>query len=190
MAKVDWLADLQEHARAVAALAAELPALTAIADAITACLKADGRLYLCGNGGSAADCQHVAGEFVGRFLRERRPLPAVALTTDSSILTAVANDYGYEHAFARAVTALARPGDVVACISTSGKSPSILNAAQAALANRATPVAFTGSKPSALAELCQLKFQAPTAHTPRIQEIHLLAWHLICDRVEAATCDG
>ncbi|CAN5258306.1 hypothetical protein BH11PLA2_BH11PLA2_11230 [soil metagenome] len=185
---VDWHADLTEHLRAAEAMATHLPLLATIADRITYCLQNDGTLYLCGNGGSAADCQHVAGEFVGRFLRERRPLPAVALTTDTSILTAVGNDYGYDQIFSRQVTALARAKDIVAGISTSGNSPSILKAIASARANGAFTIGFTGEKENALGGLCDITFRAPSLQTPRVQEMHLFAWHLICDKVEAAFC--
>lgn len=182
------LADaVRDHIRAAALLLDRgLPALEAIAARISACLRGGGTLYLCGNGGSAADCQHVAAEFVGRFLRERRPLPAVALTTDTSALTAIGNDYGFEQVFARAVAALAKPGDVVAGISTSGRSPNVLAALREAHAVGATTIGFTGEAASPMDELCDLIFRAPSAHTPRIQEMHLLGWHLICDQVEAA----
>lgn len=188
---VDWLAQIREHERAVAALASDCEAvLQPIADRLIQCLKSGHTLYLCGNGGSAADCQHVAGEFVGRFLRERAPYPAVALTTDTSILTAIGNDYGYDAVFARQVTALAKPGDVVAGISTSGRSPNVLAAIAAAKANGASTLAFTGEAGGPLAEQCDLAFRSPTTHTPRIQELHLLAWHLLCDAVEEALAHG
>lgn len=166
-----------------------VPTLEVIAETLRNCLRNGGTIYLCGNGGSAADCQHVAGEFVGRFLRERRPWPAVALTTDTSILTAVGNDYGFEQVFARQVRALARPGDVVAGISTSGKSPNVLLAIEAAKTIGAATIAFTGAPGGPLAELTDVAFRAPSSHTPRIQEMHLLAWHLLCDRVEEALAD-
>lgn len=188
---VDWLKDVREHQRAVEAFAQQLErVLRPIADCFIQCLANYRTIYLCGNGGSAADCQHVAGEFVGRFLRERRPWPAVALTTDTSVLTAVGNDYGYEQVFARQVSALAKPGDVVVGISTSGKSPNILKAIEAAKVNGATTLAFTAESGGPLAEMCDLAFRAPSKHTPRVQELHLLAWHLICDEVEEALSRG
>jgi D-sedoheptulose 7-phosphate isomerase len=187
---VDWLSDIRDHIRAAEAMSENVSILQSIADRITESLRGGGTLYLCGNGGSAADAQHVAGEFVGRFLRERRPLPAVALTTDSSILTAIANDYGYDQVFARSVTALAKPGDIVAGISTSGKSASILSAITAAKAAGASSIGFTGEAESPLSQICDLTFRAPSRHTPRIQEMHILAWHLICDRVEEALAGG
>jgi D-sedoheptulose 7-phosphate isomerase len=179
---------IRDHLNCVQELYDAIPTLESIAKLFTACLSNGGTIYLCGNGGSAADCQHVAGEFVGRFLRERRPLPAVALTTDTSVLTAIANDYGYETIFSRQVRALAKAGDVVVGISTSGKSPNVLNAVAAAKELNAATVAFTGSKDSPLAADCDLAFRAPSGHTPRVQELHFLAWHMLCDKVEEAMC--
>ena len=141
-------------------------------------------IYLCGNGGSAADAQHVAAEFVGRFLRERRPLPAVALTCNSSILTAIGNDYDFSQVFSRQVEACAGPRDCVVGISTSGRSPNVLEAMRAARRVGAATVGFTGAAGTVLAAACDECLMAPSTSTPRIQEAHLLAWHLICDLVE------
>ncbi len=181
---------IRDHIRCCEAMLALVPTLDAIAAQLTACLMSGGTIYLCGNGGSAADCQHVAGEFVGRFLRERGPYPAVALTTDTSILTAVGNDYGFEAIFARQVLALAKPGDVVVGISTSGKSPNVLSAIAAARTTSAATLAFTGEDGGPLAAMCDLALKAPSTHTPRVQEMHLFAWHLLCDKVEEAMCHG
>jgi len=141
-------------------------------------------LYSCGNGGSAADAQHVAAEFVGRFLLERRPLAAVALTTNTSILTAIGNDYDYSEVFSRQVRALVKPGDCVTGISTSGRSKNVLRALEAAREIGAVTIGFTGGIGSPLRELCDECFVVESASTPRIQECHLLAWHLICNMVE------
>jgi D-sedoheptulose 7-phosphate isomerase len=184
--RVSFTESIQDHLRCVEALLGQIPTLDAIAAMFIECLQNGGTLYLCGNGGSAADCQHVAGEFVGRFLRERRPLPAVALTTDTSVLTAIGNDYGYEQVFARQVLALTRPGDVVVGISTSGQSPNVLAAIAAAKQRKARTLAFTNASDNPLAAQCDLAFRAPSPHTPRVQEIHFLAWHLLCDKVEEA----
>lgn len=175
---------IRQHQQCVEAMHGQLADLYDIAEAITAALAKGHTLYLCGNGGSAADCQHVAGEFVGRFLRERKAYPAVALTTDSSILTAVGNDYGFDQIFSRQVQALAKPGDIVCGISTSGKSPNVLAAIEMTKSLNVKTLAFTGHGGNPLAAMCDLAFRAPATHTPRIQELHLLAWHLLCDRVE------
>lgn len=162
-----------------------LPTLVQIAQALTRALRAGRKMLLFGNGGSAADAQHVAGELVGRFLRESEPWPAIALTTDSSVLTCVGNDWEFADVFARQVRALARPGDVVAGISTSGRSPNVLRGLEAARRIGAVTVGFTGAEAREMAALSDLCFCAPAQSTPRIQELHLLAWHTICEIVEA-----
>ncbi len=143
-----------------------------------------GTLFLCGNGGSAADAQHLAGEFVGRFRTERRALPAVALTTDTSVLTCIANDYDYESVFARQVEALVRDDDVLWAFSTSGTSANVLKAAKAARRKGARIIAFTGRKRSPLENLADLCLCADAPVTARSQEIHQLAYHIVCDLVE------
>jgi len=158
--------------------------LVAIAEMIVQSLQAGGTLYLCGNGGSAADAQHIAGEFVGRFRRERRALPAVALSTDTSILTCIGNDYDFERVFARQVEALVRPGDILWAFSTSGASPNVLRAAETAQRQGARVIAFTGRANSKLEALADLCLCAEAALTARSQEIHQLAYHIICDLVE------
>ncbi|MFN3820774.1 MAG: D-sedoheptulose 7-phosphate isomerase [bacterium] len=157
-----------------------------IAHQLTEALQKGGKILLCGNGGSAADAQHVAGELVGRFARERRALPAIALTTDTSILTALGNDYGFERVFARQVEALSHPGDILVGISTSGKSPNVLEALKIAKEKGLKTIGFTGGNGGLMVDLCDLCFIAPAHRTPRIQEIHIAAWHLICDLVEKA----
>lgn len=180
-------AAVREHQRLVVRVVEEhTPTLLGIADRLTAKLRAGGTIFLCGNGGSAADAQHVAGEFVGRFLKERRPLPAVALNANSSILTAIGNDYDFEQVFARQVKALARPKDVVVGISTSGKSPNVIAAMRAAREIGAETVGFTGEPGEPLGAACDVCFKVPSGLTPRIQEVHILAWHLICEVVEEA----
>jgi D-sedoheptulose 7-phosphate isomerase len=149
-------------------------------------LRAGGKLLVCGNGGSAADAQHWAGELVSRFHYDRPGLPAIALTTDTSILTAIGNDYGYERLFARQVEALGRPGDVLFAISTSGRSPNILAALQAAKERQIVTVGFTGASGGAMKALCDLCLCIPSDSTPRIQEGHEVLGHAICAMVEAA----
>ena len=158
--------------------------LVDMSEMIVGSLKAGGTLYLCGNGGSAADAQHVAGEFIGRFQTERRALPAVALSTDSSVLTCVANDYDYDSVFARQAEALVRQGDVLWAFSTSGASPNVLKAVEVAKRKGGRIIAFTGRKDSALEAAADLCLCADAPATARSQEIHQLAYHVICDLVE------
>jgi len=166
-------------------LAESLPTLARVAVAIVHALRTGHRILLFGNGGSAADAQHVAAELVGRFAREREPWSAIALTTDTSILTAVGNDWEFADVFARQVRALGRPGDVVVGISTSGRSPNVLRGLAAGRALGAYAVGFTGGAGGAMRDACDLCFCAPADTTPRIQELHILAWHAVCEAVEA-----
>jgi D-sedoheptulose 7-phosphate isomerase len=184
MHDVHLLTQHQDSIAVISALGGHLDSIAAIAAKLSDCLAGGGTIYLCGNGGSAADAQHVAAEFVGRFLRERRPLPAVALTCNSSILTAVGNDYGFAEIFSRQVRACVGTQDCVVGISTSGRSPNVLAALAAARERGATTIGFTGSAGDELAAVCDLCLRAPSTHTPRIQEAHVVAWHLICDLVE------
>lgn len=138
------------------------------------------KLLLCGNGGSAADCQHVAGEFVNRFLIDRPALPAIALTTDTSTLTAVGNDSSFEQIFSRQIEALGSPGDVLMAISTSGNSPNVLAAINTARKKEIAVIGLTGEKGGKMAHLCNWLIAAPSAHTPMIQELHLACEHLFC----------
>ena len=163
--------------------------IAAVAEAITRALKQNGTIYLCGNGGSAADAQHIAGEFVGRFCRERKALAAVALSTDTSILTSVANDYTYEKVFARQVEALVREGDILWAFSTSGASPSIIAAARLAKEKGAQVIAFTGQKNSELEKIADICLCAENQSTARSQEMHQLAYHIVCDLVERYFAD-
>jgi len=160
-------------------------ALERTIDLVAEALRAGRKILLFGNGGSAADAQHIAAEFVGRFARERPALPAVALTTDTSALTAIANDYGYEQVFARQVQALGNRGDVALAISTSGRSPSVLRAVEACRERGVRTVGLTGGDGGPLAgtvEIC-LRVSAST-HSARIQETHILAGHVICELVD------
>jgi len=159
-------------------------AIHAIADVITQALRNGGKLMLAGNGGSAADAQHIAGEFVSRLNFDRNPLPAIALTTDTSVLTAIGNDYGYEHVFERQVRGLGRPGDVLIAISTSGRSPNILAALKAARETGITAIGFTGGGERAMTAYCDLCLAAPCMETPLIQQIHIVCAHAICEIVE------
>jgi D-sedoheptulose 7-phosphate isomerase len=167
---------------------AQTPALrTALAgavDACGACLRGGGIVFCAGNGGCAADAQHWAAELVSRFQMERPGLAAIALTTDSSILTAIGNDYGFERVVARQVEALGAPGDVFVAISTSGRSANILRAVEAARARSLRVIGFTGEGGGDMAALCDFCLQVPSADTPRIQEGHSFLGHLLCALVE------
>lgn len=143
----------------------------------------------CGNGGSAADAQHMVGELVGRFLREREPWPAIALTTDSSILTSISNDYGFDHVFQRQVAAFGQPGGVFVGFSTSGESRNVLNAAREARYRDMRVVAFTGQTPSSLSTAADIVLSVPVTSTPLVQEVHAVLLHVVCDMVEAELAD-
>ena len=159
--------------------------LVAAVEMATTALRAGNKLLFAGNGGSAADAQHWAGELVSRFYYDRPGLAAIALTTDSSILTAIGNDYGFDYAFARQIEALGRDGDVFVAISTSGNSPNILRAAQAARERGVRVIGFTGETGGKLAPMCDLCFRIPSNETPRIQEGHEFVGHLLCALIEA-----
>ncbi|WEJ71902.1 D-sedoheptulose 7-phosphate isomerase [Pseudomonas sp. PSE14] len=166
--------------------AALLSQVQEAANSITNAMRKGNKLLLAGNGGSAADAQHIAGEFVSRFAFDRPGLPAVALTTDTSILTAIGNDYGYEKLFARQVQALGQPGDVFMCYSTSGSSKNILLALEQAKSMGLTCVGLTGNKGGPMHDLCDHVLAVPSGSTPKIQEGHLILGHIICGIVEVA----
>jgi len=159
--------------------------IAAIVDVVTRAFRAGGKVLIAGNGGSAADAQHIAGEFLSRLNFDRNPLPAIALTTDTSVLTAIGNDYGYDRVFERQVRGLGRPGDVFIAISTSGRSPNIIAALEAAREIGLATIGFTGSGVRAMAPFCDLCLSAPSDETPQIQQIHIVAAHTICGLVEA-----
>lgn len=163
-----------------------VPSIAQVADLLIETFRRDGCLYLLGNGGSAAEAQHVAAEFVGRFRQNRKALPAIALNTDASILTAVANDVDFAQIFARQVEALVRPGDVVAVLSTSGMSPNVIEAVRVARRQGAKTLGFTGNRQGTLIQHVDLAIEVPLGDTARIQEAHLVIWHIICDLVERA----
>ncbi|HTV26492.1 MAG TPA: D-sedoheptulose 7-phosphate isomerase [Xanthobacteraceae bacterium] len=155
-----------------------------IAETITQALRDGGKILIAGNGGSAADAQHIAGEFLSRLNFDRNPLPAVALTTDTSVLTAIGNDYGFEKIFERQVCGLGRSGDVLIAISTSGRSSNVLAALQAARKIGITTIGFTGGGERAISTHCDHCLAAPSNETPLIQQIHIVAAHAICGLVE------
>jgi len=156
----------------------------AAADATLRCLRAGGKVLLFGNGGSAADAQHVAAEFVGRFMRERRAVAAIALTTDTSIVTSIGNDYSFDRVFARQIEALGRKGDVAIAISTSGASPNVLAGVEAANAAGLTTIGVTGKDGGALGKAVSIHVNVPEQDTARIQEVHRTLLHIVCELVE------
>ncbi|MCF7811895.1 D-sedoheptulose 7-phosphate isomerase [bacterium] len=164
-------------------------ALLKISETIAETLKNGHKLLLFGNGGSAADAQHVAAEIVGRFEAERKAFPAIALTTDTSILTAVGNDYGFEQVFSRQLEALANKGDVAVGISTSGSSENVIKGLEKAKEMGAICIGFTGGRGGAMPGICDICFIAPADRTARIQELHIAAWHIICEMVEKDLVD-
>ena len=154
------------------------------AQKIASCLKNGGKILVCGNGGSAADSQHFAAELTGRYKKERKALAAVSLTTDTSILTAIGNDYGFERVFARQVEALGKKGDVLVALSTSGTSPNILAAIEAAKKAGMAVIGLTGAEGGKMKGACDICICAPSQNTPRIQEAHITIIHIICELVE------
>ena len=155
-----------------------------IAETMVKSIRSGGKILIIGNGGSAADAQHFAAELINRFLMERRPLPGLALTTDSSNLTSIANDYSFEQVFAKQVEALGKEGDVLLALTTSGSSPNILKALERANAQSMATVSLTGPDSGRLAELCDICLTVPNPATPRIQEVHHLVLHLVAEIIE------
>lgn len=174
-----------EHLALFKGLDALLPQIDAVAQRLRLCHQNGGKILLMGNGGSAADSQHIAAEIVGRYKKERRGLAAIALTTDTSILTSVGNDYGYDYIFARQIEALCQPGDVVIGITTSGNSINVVHAIEEAKRIGATTIALTGGSGGKLATLCDFSLIMPSNDTPRIQEAHIFVGHSLCDLLEA-----
>ncbi|MCA0294478.1 MAG: SIS domain-containing protein [Actinobacteria bacterium] len=186
MSAADILAEHVEGHRAAAAAMEPLTGqIAAVADALIACFRAGGTVYTCGNGGSAADAQHLTGELIGHYRRDRRPLRAVSLATDPTVWTCIANDYSDRVVFSRQVEALARPGDVVCGFTTSGNSANVVEALKAAKANGATTVLFGGRTAGAAGAHADHQLLAPAAITPRVQELHTLMLHMISDVVDA-----
>ncbi len=158
--------------------------ISQIADLSVNALRSGHSLYLMGNGGSAADAQHISGELVGRFKKDRKPLPALALTTDTSVLTAIANDYGYDLCFERQIEAFVKSGDVVFGLSTSGNSVNIINAAILAGKKGANTIAFTGRDGGRLKDIVDICLKIPSSDTAHIQECHMTVGHIICSIIE------
>lgn len=160
--------------------------LVQIAITLSEALQKNHKLFLCGNGGSAADAQHIAAEFIGRFKRERKALPALALTVDTSVLTSLANDYGYETIFVRQLEGLSSCGDVLIGFSTSGNSLNVVKALQWAKKSGCITIGFTGMGKGMMQDYCRFILAAPSKETPRIQELHITWGHILCDLVEEA----
>ena len=181
-----FLEAFKESKRLDALLSSEeyLEKLAMMCKIITESLKAGGKLLICGNGGSAADSQHLAAEFVGRFMKERQALAAIALTTDTSIMTAIANDYSYDVIFKRQVEALGNKGDVFLGLSTSGNSPNVLLAAEEAKRKEMKVLSLLGKEGGKIKDISDVAFIIPSSSTPRIQEKHIMVGHLICEEVE------
>jgi D-sedoheptulose 7-phosphate isomerase len=180
-------AQLQDHRSVIALLERDmLPLIAEMGILISDTLNRGNKLLVMGNGGSAADAQHFVAEIVGRYKMERRALPAVALSTDTSILTAIGNDYGFDVVFSRQVEALAAPGDAVVGISTSGNSPNVLKALNAAKARGCRTIGLLGKDGGSIKRACDLALVVPSDDTPRIQEGHITIIHIVCDLVEKA----
>jgi D-sedoheptulose 7-phosphate isomerase len=183
-------AALAEHQEVVRSVSVDLaPSIEELARLVTECIRAGGKILFCGNGGSAADAQHLAAEYVVKLTLERRPFPALALTTDTSILTAAGNDLGFERVFARQVQALGRPGDLLLIHSTSGASPNLLAAAHAAREAGLKVAALLAKGGGPLADRVDFALVVPTGSTQRAQELHLTIGHVVCELVERALVD-
>lgn len=174
------------HRAALATVEALAEPLARAAAEVARCLGEGGTLMVCGNGGSAADAQHIAAEFVGRYLKERPPMRSIALHTNTSAVTAIGNDYGFDEVFARQVWAHGRPGDVLFAISTSGESPNVLRAVETAHSLGIATIGLSGRDGGPLASACDVCLTVPVAATPRIQEMHILLAHVLCGLVEDA----
>ena len=181
---VDLSSQIAQHRRVLDQLADLEPAFKQVVACVMKTLQNGGKIILCGNGGSAADAQHIAAELVGRFKLERQGLPAIALTTDSSILTAIGNDYGYDDVFARQVSALATKHDLLWVLSTSGQSVNITKALQAARDVACTTIGFLGKRGGAALALCDEALVVPSDDTASIQEMHMLLYHAVCAAVD------
>jgi len=183
---VDYLkGEHSAHMAMFNALEPLFPLISDVGEAMQRCINNGGKILVMGNGGSAADSQHIAAEIVGRFKKERKGLPAIALTTDTSILTSIGNDYGYDYIFARQIEALCRPEDLVIGITTSGNSANVVSAIEAANAIGATTVGLTGGTGGKLNTLCNYNIVIPSSVTARVQEAHIFVGHSLCEILES-----
>lgn len=179
---------LEDSAAVKKELAKQAPLIGQIAGDIVTALKKGGKVLIFGNGGSAADSQHLAAELVGRFRREKRPLPAIALTTNTSVLTAIGNDYGYDFSFSKQLEAHAKKGDIAVAISTSGNAKNVVEAVLAAKRMKVRTIGLTGKAGGLLSRACDLTLKVPSDKTARVQEAHITVIHIICELVEEAFC--
>jgi len=175
---------IESHISTVKSLIADIPAIEAVCTLIFNSMKNSGTLFLAGNGGSAADAQHIAAEFTGRFLKERKSLPAIALTTDTSALTAIGNDYGFNRIFSRQLEGLGKPGDVLFVISTSGNSVNLIEATNQAADMGIKTIGLLGKDGGKLKDMVDLAIIVPSDITARIQEMHILIGHIICEYID------
>ena len=181
------LNEIQSHLQTTQKMSSLVDSIQEAANLAITTLQNGGKILICGNGGSAADSQHIAAELTGRYKRERKGLSAIALTTDTSALTAIGNDYGYDFVFSRQFEALAKKGDLLWGISTSGNSTNVLNAMRCAKEMECKILGFSGKDGGEMKKWCDLLLLSPSDDTPRIQEMHLLMAHIICDLIEKAT---
>ena len=186
--ETDVVGQLREASRRFAALEAEAPRIAAAAELLIECFRAGNKVIFCGNGGSAADSQHLAAEFMGRYRRDRKPLPSLSLTVDTSALTAIGNDYGFEHVFSRQLRGIGVRNDVLVGISTSGNSANVVHAFGVAKEIGVRRIALTGQGGGKLADLADLALKVPSTRTNEIQEMHIAIGHMICGFVEDAVC--
>ena len=176
---------IAEHQEMFAKLGDLIPQITLVAEELKACIKRGGKILIMGNGGSAADSQHIAAEVGWRFKKESSGLAGIALTTDTSIITSVSNDYGYDYIFARQIEALCRPEDVVIGITTSGNSKNVVEAIEEANKLGATTIGLTGGSGGKMTELCKYNLVMPSSETARVQEAHIFVGHSLCDLLES-----
>jgi D-sedoheptulose 7-phosphate isomerase len=177
---------LAEHTAIIRRLAAQQNAFQRVAALLCDCLRRGNKVIWCGNGGSAAEAQHLAAELIGRFCRPRAPLPSIALTTDTSVLTAIANDFGFEHVFERQIDALCQPGDVVIGISTSGNSANVCGALRRAHQLDAVTIAMSGTCDGRITDLADICLHVPSTNPARVQEAHQLLGHILCECIDRA----
>jgi D-sedoheptulose 7-phosphate isomerase len=175
---------LIQMAKNLASLTSQVEDIATVAEWMVACIQAGGKILLCGNGGSAADAQHIAAEFLGRFLADRPPLPAIALNTNNSVITSIGNDYGFADIFSRQIQGIATDNDMLIALSTSGNSQNVLNALRTACEIGMVTVSLTGESGGRMREACDLCLCVPSSSTPRIQEMHIAIGHLLCELVE------
>lgn len=175
---------IKEHQEVLDTINTLADSIEQIASTLIHCLKNDGTIYWCGNGGSASDSQHLAGELVGRFVGDRKPLRSIALNADSAVMTCIVNDYGYEHIFSRQVEGLGRRGDVLIGISTSGNSQNVINALSAAKSKKMTTIGLLGKGGGKVLEIADHAIVIPSNTTARVQEMHIMVGHILCDLIE------